>query len=112
MNAFDGSARYVASSVPTARSVLALVLPTMIGTRGGYSEAGRPGKVSCSLRCMYGRCSSMLCSRSSTRRDMVSNVDEALRILLIISVSRGKGSSDTGVAYEVTSGKAIVARGW
>lgn len=46
------------------------------------------------------------------RRDMVSNVDEALRILLIISVSRGKGSLDTGVAYEVTSGKAIVARGW
>lgn len=54
----------------------------------------------------------MLCSRSSMSRLMDSKLGDDARSLLITSVSRGKGSSDSGVLYAVTLGRAIVARGW
>jgi hypothetical protein len=41
---------------------------------------------------------------------MVSKLEDEERRLLIVSLSSGRGSSERGVVYVVTSGKAIVAR--
>ena len=67
---------------------------------------------------MYGSCISQECSASSTSFDMVVNrmvrpsadLVEIEERCLIVSWSRGNGSSDRGVSYAWTVGSAAVLR--